>query len=105
MGGYDGKYVGRFIALRYVNNGKECVVTGPVPENTEHRDLSKEKTSTVDSSRLCYALGTPVVCHGLTKATHLNGKIGDIRSGNTTTSRFCVYFDDAKIKPQRAEVK
>ena len=22
-------------------------------------------------------LGTPVVCHGLQKATHINGKIGD----------------------------
>ncbi|KAL7527594.1 hypothetical protein ACHAWF_002237 [Thalassiosira exigua] len=96
---------GRFEALRYVNNGKDCIIKGPVPENTDFRDLSKEKTFTVDSRQLCYQLSTPVVCHGLAKAAHLNGKIGDIRSGNTATNRFGVYFEDASVKPRRAEVK
>lgn len=47
-------------------------------------------------------LGCPVACHGLKKATHLNGKIGDLRTPPTFsdgTYRFMVHFEDEGLKP------
>lgn len=43
--------------------------------------------------------GTPVVCHGLINASHLNGKIGDAREYNFDTDRYAVHFDDTSLKP------
>ena len=43
--------------------------------------------------------GTPVVCHGLINASHLNGKIGDAREYNFDTDRYAVHFDDMNLKP------
>jgi hypothetical protein len=45
--------------------------------------------------------GTPVVIHGFkNKAAYLNGKVGDIRSIDTTAGRYGVYFEDNSIKPK-----
>ena len=37
-------------------------------------------------------LGTPVVCHGLQKATHINGKIEDVRGFDRSAGRCEVHF-------------
>ncbi|KAL7542966.1 hypothetical protein ACHAXR_012254 [Thalassiosira sp. AJA248-18] len=97
---------GRFEALRYVDNGKRCIIKGPIGERFDSRDEDKEQTTTVDAGHLSYdPQGTPVVCHGLKNASHLNGKIGDIRSLNERNGRYVVYFEDMSITPPKAEVK
>ena len=40
--------------------------------------------------------GTPVICHGLKKASYLNGKIGDARSYNDGTGHYGVHFEQAR---------
>ncbi|KAL9187140.1 hypothetical protein ACHAXT_010860 [Thalassiosira profunda] len=47
--------------------------------------------------------GTPVVCHGLKNAQHLNGKLGDVRSFDTATKRYVVRFEDKALN--KASVK
>ena len=49
--------------------------------------------------------GTLAVCHGLRKASYLNGKIGDIRSWNKETERNQVYFEDSTLQPSKVEMK
>ena len=41
--------------------------------------------------------GSPVVCHGLKNAAHLNGKIGDARVYNRITGRYEVHFEDKSL--------
>jgi hypothetical protein len=69
-----------FQALRYENEGGECVVQGPIGIP---RQLEKEEEYTMDSIDIIPSVGTPVVCHSLQKAAHLNGKIGEVRKFDT----------------------
>jgi hypothetical protein len=85
-------------ALRF--EGDKCVIRGPVKEQ---RVISEEKTLTVESNALFLVVGTPVICHGLKNSAHLNGKIGDIRSFDSETMRYGVYFDDKSIIPKRVK--
>lgn len=53
--------------------------------------------------------GTPVICHGLKNAAHLNGKIGDITSYDGETGRYGVRFEDkgltsALVKPSNLRI-
>ena len=45
-------------------------------------------------------IGCPVICHGLISASHLNGKLGDVRTeklcGNEI--RLAVHFEDKSLK-------
>ena len=45
--------------------------------------------------------GTIVLCHGLKTASHLNGKIGEIRAICEENGRFEVYFEDKALAPCR----
>lgn len=89
-----------FEALRYEQDGKKCVVQGPI---AEPRNAQEEETFAVDTADLRYALGTPLICHGLKiagrpkKATHLNGKIGDLRGWDDETNCYEVHFEDKKV--------
>ena len=85
-----------FQALRYEEDGGKCVVQGPI-ENP--RNIQAEQTFTVPSNDIKFILGTPVICDGLKKATHLNGKIGDLRSWHEESGCFKVHFDDNNIEP------
>eukprot|EP00984_Skeletonema_dohrnii_P029818 scaffold20708_cov118-Skeletonema_dohrnii-CCMP3373.AAC.2 len=67
---------GWFQALRYENEGDECVVQGPI---ADPRNDDEEELFSVDSTDIIPFPGTPVVCHGLQKAAYLNGKVGDVR--------------------------
>ena len=89
---------GTFQALRYENGGEICVVTGPiVDENNERRMFRVESATVLPKS------GCPVLCYGLINASHLNGKLGEIRSMSMDSSsggfRFGVHFEEKGLKP------
>ena len=102
-------------ALRYVENGDKCVVRGPyVKMNCSYEESSNVKTETIVVEKYKYLIlpGVPVVCQGLKNASHLNGKIGDVRSygkgkmgdmwrefHNGGAFRYCVHFEDESLKP------
>lgn len=69
------------LPLRYEDDGKTCIVQGPI---ANPRHVQDEKTFKVDSKRVNFALGTPVVCHGWNSLPHLNGKHGDLREDEET---------------------
>mmetsp|Transcript_11668 Transcript_11668/g.18961 ORF Transcript_11668/g.18961 Transcript_11668/m.18961 type:complete len:93 (+) Transcript_11668:182-460(+) len=45
------------------------------------------------------SLGTPVVCHGLESAPHVDGEIGDLQLLDEKTCRYEVHFEDNDVKP------
>ena len=95
---------GNFYALRYVDDGKGCLVQGPIAQPSRCQD--KEKTFTVPTNDIIpHWGGTPVVCHGLKKAVHLNGKIGDTRSYNQETGRLGVQFEDKRLGKKPFAIK
>ena len=61
--------------------------------------VQAEQTLTVASDDLGFVIGTPVICDGLKNATHLNGKIGDLRSWHEESGCFKVHFDGNEIEP------
>ncbi|KAK1740089.1 hypothetical protein QTG54_009039 [Skeletonema marinoi] len=69
-------FSGWFQALRYENEGEDCVVQGPIAFES---NVDEEEQCSFDSTDIIPFPGTPVICHGLQKAAHLNGKIGDVR--------------------------
>ena len=85
-----------FQALRYEEDGRKCVVQGPI---VTPRNIQDEITFTVASEDIYLTLGTPVVCHGLKFSTHLNGKIGDLRSWDEASGLFKVHFEDTDLEP------
>ena len=88
-----------FQALRYEDSGDKCVVQGPVKKNSHYEGRSKGAVYTVDSSSLLIANGTPIVCQGLVKGAHLNGKLADVRSFDEVKERYTIHFEDTKLKP------
>ena len=89
---------GWYEALRYEDDGKKCVIQGPMEEP---RVKSKEQTFTVPSALVRPYKGTPVMLHGLKKAS-FNGKIGDVREYCEVADRYEVHFEDKSLKPVRA---
>ena len=99
---------GWFQALRYENEGEFCVVQGPM---VVPRNIDEEEQFPLDSAGIIPFVGTPVVCHGLQKATHLNGMIGDVRDidvkekedgsegFDVNIDRCVVHFEDKSLKP------
>jgi len=74
-----------FRALRYENDGGTCVVTGPI---TEPPSEDGERIFHVASDLIFPCKGCPVICHGLVRASHLNGNVGDARAcHNSITGR------------------
>jgi len=101
--------LGLFQALRYENDGEEsCVVRGPV---LDQRQIELEDVYTMDSIDVIPIVGTPVICHSLQKAAHLNGKIGEVRDFDVKekedgkkgfdkdVDRCVVHFEDEGLKP------
>jgi hypothetical protein len=81
-----------YLALRYEEDGMKCIVEGPT-------DSDAKQTLTVDSSDIIYTIGVPVNCHGLVKASHLNGKEGEVRSFDEEKQRHEILFEDESLKP------
>ena len=94
-------------ALRYENDGNSCIIQGPVPITTnllgECRNLDDEKMFSVPSADMTISLGTLVMFHGLKKAAHLNGKIGEIRGGCMHSNRHVLHFEDKSLKPVKVK--
>jgi len=87
-----------FQALRYENEGAICVVKGPVsrPRNEEDEGIFH-----VESNLISPHSGTPVICHGLVSASHLNGQLGDVRGGRYNDDgmlRLEVHFEKSSLK-------
>ena len=88
-------------ALQYDGDGDQYVVKQartrePVGDRIVLRDVANCKTFTVAAKKVLFGLGrvTPVICHGLKNAAHLNGKIGDASNYNPDTDRYEVCFED-----------
>ena len=81
-----------FQALRYENDGEVCVVTGPVKQLRQEED---ERISYVASDLILPIVGCPVICRGLTSASHLNGKLGEARAihNDINGTRLAVHFE------------
>lgn len=100
-----------FRAVRYTSDGEKCVVQGPIPNivydprmnPSESSNFGAERTFEVSRADVITSRGTPVVCTGLQKATHLNGKIGDRRDFDEDTGRYTIHFEDEKVKPVKVK--
>ena len=89
-----------FEALRHEVAGDKYIV-----RRASHRVINKSggvspgstkgEIFAIASKDILWREGTPVVCHGSKKASHLNGKIGDARSYNYGTSCYGVHFEHA----------
>ena len=87
--------VGIFQALRYEEDGKTCIVKGPI---TTPRNTDEEEPLVVATEDLILVAGTPIVCHGLGISSHLNGKIGDLQSWDEETDCYKVHFEDKGLE-------
>ena len=61
--------------------------------------IEEEATITSDPNDVILFLGVPVICNGLQKAKHLNGKIGDVHRFDEDVERYEIHFEDASLKP------
>ena len=106
---HEGK-VEVYEALRYEYDGDEemLIVKGPIPDENNCTQVDYQNIPdhnhkifpvAVTSSHIIYDFDTPVVCHGLKNAQHLNGKIGELRSFDDKSLRYEVHFEDPKLKP------
>eukprot|EP00984_Skeletonema_dohrnii_P010662 scaffold4179_cov71-Skeletonema_dohrnii-CCMP3373.AAC.3 len=92
-------------ALRYDDDGDSCILQGPVPKNTicQPRNDDDGQTFSAPSVEISFSLGTPVMLHGLKKAAHLNGEIGDVREYCQSTDRCVVHLEDKGLKPVKVK--
>ena len=101
----DGNDDDIFQALRYSDSDDDdndkkskIIIQGPIQKP---RNVATEQTFDEDCINVSYVKGTPVVCHGLQKGTHLNNKIGEIRDFDAKSDRYTIYFEDKSLKPAK----
>ena len=92
----------RYHALRYENDYKDCVAMAPFTDQNLEEDEQRDEFR-IASAAVIPAIGCPVICHGLMNASHLNGKLGEVRSvsfgkGGGRELRLGVYFEDKSLK-------
>jgi hypothetical protein len=94
-----------FQVLQYENDGEICVVTGPVKQPTQEED--EERIFHVASDLIVPIAGCLVICHGLTSASHLNGKLGEVRAIHNDINgiRLAVHFETKSLKPSMVKPK
>ena len=66
-----------FQTLRYEDDGEICIVTGPI---IKPRLVDDEQEYRFTNDLMFPTSGCPVICHGLVSASHLNGKLGEVRA-------------------------
>ena len=96
-------------ALQYKNDGKICVVKGPI---SEPRRINDERIHHVNSNLIVPMKSMPVICRGLVSASHLNGEFGevrDIKQNSTGTPRLEVHFEkkgekSALVRPENLRI-
>jgi hypothetical protein len=81
-------------------------VQGPLPADDESRNVDEEETLTVASKVIVPLVGTPVICHGLRSrsSSHLNGKIGGLRSYSEDRNRCFIHFEEEGLEPAEINV-
>ena len=67
--------------------------------------MKRQTTFTLDIDSLFPRLGSPVICHSLKNASHLNGKNGDIRGVDESSGRCAVHFEDGTTKPKLVKME
>jgi len=87
--------VKQYQALRFDDEEGKHVVNGPI---SDPRKPDEEEIMTVAMNDIILIQGSPVMCHGLRNAAHLNGKVGDTRSFDNKTGRYRVRFEDKSLK-------
>jgi hypothetical protein len=95
-----------YLALRYENDGEVCIIYGPTSHSRFYREeieINEKQTCGIASALVIPSIGCPVICHGLINASHLNGKLGDVRSisvskGDGGEVRLGVCFEDKSLK-------
>ena len=98
-----------FQALRYENEGKTCVVMGPI---TEPRKVEDETLHRIANNLVMPGKGCAVICHGLVSASHLNGELGEVRTmkqDETGMTRLGVNYEkkgvkSALVKPENLRI-
>mmetsp|Transcript_17482 Transcript_17482/g.37791 ORF Transcript_17482/g.37791 Transcript_17482/m.37791 type:complete len:483 (-) Transcript_17482:156-1604(-) len=93
-------------AVRYKEGGtheqgEDIVVKGPITSNQR----IGEKEFNVPWQSVYLPLGTPVSVRCLRNATHLNGKIGDIRREDENARRYEVHFEDENLNPVLVKIE
>ena len=91
-------------ALRYEKDGNSYVVNGLVPANfVQSRSVYNGKPFSVPSVDIAFTVALPVMLHGLKKAAHLNGEIGDIREYDKLSNRYVVHPERKGMKPVKVK--
>ena len=71
------------IGYEHNTNDGDRIILRKLPklEAIQDANATKDEAGTISARAddLTFAPGTPVICHGLVNASHLNGKIGDAR--------------------------
>ena len=86
----DYEYCENYFVLRISDDDEDYVILKPKTD--------EEKTIAIDGGYMILP-GTPVVCHGLKSAAHLNGKLGEVGSFNKSNGRQMMRFEDKSIDP------
>eukprot|EP00985_Skeletonema_marinoi_P009648 scaffold4492_cov138-Skeletonema_marinoi.AAC.3 len=99
-----------FKALRYEDDGSDCVLEGLLPESADDPKVEEsgaipilpgKGAAVIPSTDILPFPGTPVICHGLRLrgSSHLNGKIGDVRSLDVDGGKCLVHFEEEGLEP------
>ena len=76
-----------FQLLRYDTDEDVYVMMGPVEEP---RSVNEEREFRFPWDQVLPKKGWPVVCHGLQSASHLNGKLGEVKHFYNAKTKLCI---------------
>eukprot|EP00984_Skeletonema_dohrnii_P001427 scaffold454_cov158-Skeletonema_dohrnii-CCMP3373.AAC.2 len=97
-----------YVVLGYENDGSDCVLKGHLPESADDPQeegsdpiLPGKGVAVIPITDILPLPGTPVICHGLRlrSSSHLNGKIGDVRSLDVDDEKCLVHFEEEGLEP------
>lgn len=83
-----------FWSLKYENDGDIICV--------QDKDDEEGQTFQFACELIHPMIDCPVICQGMKNASHVNGKLSDVRSyakNSTGDLRFAVHFEDENLKP------
>jgi hypothetical protein len=89
----DGSNVNVYEFLRYDNDDKKCVISGPIHPHHQsclvcRGDSSLDPILHVSKNFVVPEVGCPVICCGLEIGTYLNGEVGDVISYQNKITEF-----------------
>ena len=91
------------------DEGKEVVLSALSDDGSAYIGACEGFQRVFDPSGLVLGVGTPVVCEGLLKSKHLNGKAAAFKGFDEKTGRHFIVFEDdqlgqAKVKGSNLRV-